>query len=392
MGQAKRRRQQHQAAKAARTLPFAADQRTIRELGDDGLTDLATHLWAKDCQTCGWQLGTDPPSLLVQDLMLFLSASLHHQRCRAPAWTDSIVFASAPLLSYDVMAFEAPFQGSGENPKVFRRPFFFVNPHLEQVSLSRTAAGWRVNTVEHWQRVGLHLPGPDFVVDRPVPDISANIADGELSITIDDTSEHWSLTVNDGFQQAIRKLGGVTLAVSTAAVPSQMNPDQFPHLMRAGQVAMGWISLAGTTPPLTPSPAPENLRTFVLHWGPHRADVGELLTSTTENLTGDDAQAWALTHLPSDHQTLAPWETDDDEPGAWIGFHALQATHYYLRRTETGWELVKGIARRPSDMGNLQDWATRAVRVRSGNRIIDWVSHPTISPDYITFHGSAVPR
>lgn len=392
MGQARRRRQQQRAEEGTNSLPFVTNSQAARELGRDGLRDLAAHLWPKDCQTCGWELGTEPPALVVQDFMVFMAAGLHHQRCRAPSWRDNTTLTSQALLSYDVTAFEVPFRRGEKDPTVDLRPFFLVNPSLEQVMISETADGWRVNTVEMWQRAGLHTPGPGFVIDKPVPDFTADLVDGTLSVTVDTVGQRWELPVNAGFQRAVRTLGGVTLAVSTAAVPSQLDAGQVAALLLSGEAALGWVALAGATPTPTSVAAPASLRTFALHRGPHRASVGELLASTTESLTGTEAQNWAATHLPVDHQTLAPWEPDDDEPGAWIAFHALQAIHYYLRRAGAGWELVKGIARGPSNLGDLQQWATRAVRVRGGGRILDWVSRPTNNPDYATFHGSAVPQ
>jgi hypothetical protein len=52
---------QHQAAAA---YPFVANPRTAQELGEPGLTELGANLWPKDCQTCGWQLGNDQPTLV----------------------------------------------------------------------------------------------------------------------------------------------------------------------------------------------------------------------------------------------------------------------------------------------------------------------------------------
>jgi hypothetical protein len=63
---------------------------TRQRLGDDGLLDLAACPWPVDSQSCGRFLGDDPPVLFVDDLAGQAIASLHHQRCRPPAWNDSM--------------------------------------------------------------------------------------------------------------------------------------------------------------------------------------------------------------------------------------------------------------------------------------------------------------
>jgi len=70
----------------AADYPFGVDTVTVSTPGQGGLTVLARNLWPQDCQTCGWALGADKPSVIVPDLIASASASLLHTRCRSPQW------------------------------------------------------------------------------------------------------------------------------------------------------------------------------------------------------------------------------------------------------------------------------------------------------------------
>ena len=61
---------------------------TRQRLGVDGLAELAECLWPV-AQSCGRFLGDDPPAVVVDDLNVVAVVSLHHQRCRLPAWNES---------------------------------------------------------------------------------------------------------------------------------------------------------------------------------------------------------------------------------------------------------------------------------------------------------------
>jgi len=73
------------------------EDKIFRQLGEDGLSDLSACLWAVDCQTCGRFLGDDPPSLWVNDSIVFAVASLHHPGCQAPGWNDSGLIVGLPF-------------------------------------------------------------------------------------------------------------------------------------------------------------------------------------------------------------------------------------------------------------------------------------------------------
>lgn len=92
-------------------VDFKASRKTVEQLGPDGLKELAAHLWSVDCQTCGRPLGAKAPALVINDLIVSASASLHHRRCRRPEWNDSgqITMSGAELVSYLTRVLMGPF-------------------------------------------------------------------------------------------------------------------------------------------------------------------------------------------------------------------------------------------------------------------------------------------
>src|ERR1022692_5141058 len=85
-------------------------------LGEDGLREVCSCLWAVDCQTCGRFLGDDRPSLVVNDMVLYATAALHHQACRTPDWNDSslIEVTREPNLSFITRTVRAPVIRGGQ--------------------------------------------------------------------------------------------------------------------------------------------------------------------------------------------------------------------------------------------------------------------------------------
>ncbi|MBV9144081.1 MAG: hypothetical protein JO115_24715 [Pseudonocardiales bacterium] len=397
MGKGKRLRNRRQSAPMIDAdYPFVVDEQTAINLGREGLAELALHLWPKDCQTCGWDLGQTRPTVHVNDLITFASASLHHARCQPPGWTTTPVLSSRPLLSYATQSFLLPLKEDGKRND---RPVILVNPSLEQVLLSSHDGHWTVNTVPFYREVGLRSPGHDFVFDAPIPDIVAILDGDELTVTLDDTGQTWSGGCTSLTSQRVRELGGIILAISTAADPPQMQAaEQFLALMQSGQVAMGWVALAGTEAlrPLQEVAAPSSLSVYLLHWGTHHATVGELLATTDRSLPIAQAQAWALSQINLPEDRLLPWDQPSGDLNAWYILDAISVQHYLLRRYTDAWKLIKVLARidgrGPADETEAQDWATRAVRIHGNSRIISWVPGPSTEPGFTTLHGSGVPR
>jgi hypothetical protein len=398
MGKGKRLRNRRQSAPAIDAdYPFVVDEQTATNLGREGLTELALNLWPKDCQTCGWELGQTRPTVQVLDFIAFVSASLHHARCQPAEWSTRPVLSSQPLLSYATQSFLLSTETDMHRDD--DRPLILVNPSLEQVTFSSHDGRWTANTVSNYRWMGLRSPFHDFVVDVPIPDIVATLEGDELTVTLDDTGETWGVQCAGPTGQRVRDLGGITLAISTAADPHQMQSvEQFVALMQSGRVAMGWIALAGTEAlrPLHETDAPSSLSTYLLHWGTHHATVGELLATTDRSLPVAQAQAWALSQINLPEDRLLPWDQPSGDLSAWYVLDAISVRHYFLRRHTDAWKLTKVLAwvdgGGPADGTEAQDWATRAVRIHGNSRIISWLPGPSTEPGFTTLHGSGVPR
>lgn len=63
------------------------DRFTQSELGRSGLEELSRNLWLGRCQTCGRELGPQPPAAVMIDDGISVTASLHHAVCQHPRWT-----------------------------------------------------------------------------------------------------------------------------------------------------------------------------------------------------------------------------------------------------------------------------------------------------------------
>lgn len=396
MGKGKRLRQQRTVT-APPQYPFIVDRRMARELGEAGLADLAANLWPKDCQTCGWELGADRPTVVVDDFLAFASAGLHHQRCQPTGWREPHSLSGAALTSYDVHGFVVPAlvtTTKGDEEALW--PVLMLNPSLEQVMLERTAGGWRVGTVTMWQRFGLRGAGNTARIDRPVPDMHADLDGDELTVTVIEAGQSWSVQCTTVMRETVRDLGGVLFAVTTALVPSELSTSaQLDDLARRGRVAMGWVALTGAAPPpLTETPAPEALTTFELHWGDQHASVGELLAATGQPLQLEQAQAWALSRIDLPELGAAEWRPVHGDPHTCELLDPLSATFYFLRRRNSGWSLIKIFSRiggAPGTEAQLKEWARLAVKRRANCRIIDWRPAPDTAPECTTLHGSGAP-
>jgi len=362
------------------------------------LDELARNLWPKDCQTCGWDLGTSPPTVLAEDIGVLAAASLHHARCQPARWsTNTLHGMSQALCSYTVKTLLLPLErpdGTTDD-----RPLMIVNPSLESVALERIEGGWAAATVPHYRRLGLRTPGHDFVVDQAQPDMSATLAVNEITVALDDTGEQWACNCTDDVARRVNELEGVTLAVTTAADPSKIETgQQLNSLLAGGRLVAGWVALAGSQAhqPLRDTQAPEALHTFLLHWGAGHASVGELLAITDRALSPREAQSWAVSQLNLSEDLLLPWEKLLQDPHAWFTTNVLSVDTYFVRQHIDAWKLIKVCSRMEGieelDEEDAKDWATRAVRRLGASRIISWVPGPSTSPEFHTLHASGVPR
>ncbi|MFB1042355.1 hypothetical protein [Streptomyces chrestomyceticus] len=362
------------------------------------MDELVHNLWPKDCQTCGWSLGASPPTVLAEDIGVFVVASLHHARCQPARWaTNSLHSTNQPLCSYTVKTLLLPMEkpdGSRDD-----RPLMIVNPSLEAIALQRTGDGWAAVTVPHYRRLGLRTAGQDLVVDQPLADMSATLEVNEVTVTLDDTGEQWSCGCTSDVARRVQELQGITLGITTAADPSKVETAlDLGSLIHSGRLVAGWVAFTGSQggQPLQEMGAPESLRTFILHWGTGHASVGELLSTTDRALSTCEAKAWAIGRLSLPEGRLLPWREVRRDSHAWYATDPLSVETYFIRQHTDAWKLIKVCSRMEGvdglDEDGAKDWATRAVRLLGESRIISWVTGPSTDSGFRTLHGSSVPR
>ena len=238
---------------------FQASAATIDRLGDMAMRELAEHLWAVDCQSCGRPLGGRWPALVVNNMITSASASLHHRRCRRPRWNDtgSLALNTAELLSNFTRLVLAPFPATSGSEQPFEvRPMLVVNPSLEQVILRQDPdQRWRVGTVDLYSQFGLTRVSAtlrELDLARPVAGARGQLAGEDLVVRV--AMEDWSSPIEPAFAERVRELGGVVLAVTTMLHPGQLTDlESMRAAVLAGQVAMGWVAVdtgvrTGTVP------------------------------------------------------------------------------------------------------------------------------------------------
>lgn len=410
MGKGKRgraRRRADSAPAVPRDFPFVVDATTARKLGPDGLDEVAQNLWAKDCQTCGWPLGEAAPALVVDDMVVMLSVHLHHPRCRSAQWAPYSSFrtSSAALVSYDIATFlmQGERRDQSGTSATDDRPVFFVNPGLESVLLTQEDGRWSANLARSYRQLGFGVPFDDFVVDRPVEDVVARLDGSDVTIAFEEAPVHWECSGDVPWREAVRDLGGVTVAITHAAIPSQPRTvAEFVELMRSGRIVMGWVRLEGAAQPLPPtSELPESMGTYVLHYGPGDASVGELLaTAGPDIITRDQAQRWAESFVTSGADEYPEgrmmWRQGKD-PAVWRMLDAVSVSTYDIRFTDEGWQLVRLFSQMGGptfrDQEEATTWGTRASKNLGRVRVIGWKPAPgTGHPDYVTLIGAGQPR
>ncbi|QDQ09722.1 hypothetical protein [Streptomyces spectabilis] len=214
------------------------DAVTKGRLGPRVIDDLKAGLWPVDCQSCGRPLGRwTAAALEVAADDDFATASLHHPRCRRPAWQDGPPGASGerPLLSWRAGCTLLPPSGL---------PIFLVNPSYECALLRRADdTGWRVATLEPFVRLGLAL---DFPSRRPpvVPALSAALDGDRISVDVrhDGGVLHaWhDVPIGADVADAVRASGEVLVAVTTLLdVSRPLALDALLALFGARGVALG---------------------------------------------------------------------------------------------------------------------------------------------------------
>lgn len=217
----------------------------IREkLGEEALQHLLANLWPVDCQTCGRPLGDEPPSLLVEDMIAFGTATLHHPRCQAPEWNDGVLHTRPQdgLVSWRARVAMLPvLHGQTPDP----RPVLLVNPGLEMVMLQvDDQQRWHVAPHSSFTALGLRPPGAELLLDRPLPNIVGLIAPAALVVRFR------SIAPNDGYdapaeqtyRDRARELGGFLLGITHALDPNTLTVQDLQQALVTSQIILGWVA------------------------------------------------------------------------------------------------------------------------------------------------------
>ena len=223
-------------------------------LGKDGVSEVAASLWPVDCQTCGQSLGSRLPSLCVDDLVAFVMATLHHERCRASEWNyeRAVRTSAADVVTHRTRLVMPPLSDlgvAGSGLSVI--PVMLVNPSMESVILVLDDGGtWHPQLHAVWAAMGMVPPGPGLRPYKPIAGAAARLTGAAVTITLRRPAPadayECGLTEADGlFPSEIVSQGGVMLAVTYVADPhSDDLARQFRDALRGGRVLFGWVPLS----------------------------------------------------------------------------------------------------------------------------------------------------
>jgi hypothetical protein len=223
------------------------DRFTQSELGRSGLEELSRNLWPGRCQTCGRELGTEPPAVVMVDEGLSVTASLHHAPCQRPRWTRIGVDPTARHLTISTRLVSVPYGDPARDPFL---PTLLVNPGLEQVTLVRTDSGrYRATTVEDYRPLGLRPPEP-HPRHSTADTVTSWLADDRLIVRCGD--RFWVNPVgpvDSMLARSIQERGEVVLGISTALDPGAMtNPEPVKRILAAGDLATVSVPLNRDAP------------------------------------------------------------------------------------------------------------------------------------------------
>ncbi|MEV4080262.1 hypothetical protein AB0J43_08235 [Nonomuraea fuscirosea] len=147
--------------------------------GEGGVAELTTCLWPVDCQSRNRPLGADPPALLIDDMLAFATASLHHRWCQSSEWRERAHRRTSRVSSPDGPGPPCCPPCTDRDP----RPML-VNPSMEMIFLQRDACGrWQVDVGSSFHAMGLRPPGSELIVDGPLPGMTGHVTSGAMAVT-----------------------------------------------------------------------------------------------------------------------------------------------------------------------------------------------------------------
>jgi hypothetical protein len=221
---------------------------TQDKLGREGFAELAASLWPVDCQTCGRPLGSAPPSLCVDDMTVFATASRHHEQHRAPEWNQGIITGpSGAYVTHRERLGMLP-TSSGTEPDSL--PTMLVNPSLESVFLYPVGGTWRPRLPAEFAAAGMVPLGDQLMLYQPITGATARLTAAAVTITMQQPASagayECELPESDApFYREVSAKRGILLVVTHVVDPSSDNlTRQLWHALQTGRVLCGWVALA----------------------------------------------------------------------------------------------------------------------------------------------------
>ncbi|WP_433466659.1 hypothetical protein [Spirillospora sp. CA-128828] len=272
------------------------DPTTQERLGPRALAELDVNLRPVDCQTCGRSLGRwGKAALEVRAEDGFATASLHHQRCRPPAWVEGgLRSAGRPNLTWRAGCFRLP---PGEVP------LFLVNPSYEY-ALLREDRDWRVANLEPFTLSGFGLEFPSRPLP-PLPALAASIDGDRIGVDVRHEGaviHAWrDVPVEYDIARVTHRWGSILVAVTTLMDVGR--PFKIGHLMDL--MAAGGVAFA-QAPLVSVSYAPETQKLKPRDHSDHQVKAFSLGAEAMQRAFGldvDDRQVAAGFAL-SDGKTM----------------------------------------------------------------------------------------
>lgn len=373
------------------------DEKTLQTLGEDELRDVCACLWAVDCQTCGGFLGDDPPALVVDDSMVFATATLHHSRCRPAQWNDTglVLRASGDYVSFLTRTVILPLATGGDGDVEFW-PMVLVNPGLECVTLRRDQAGrWRLQPDTEFSAAGLVALGLALVHRTPLEGVIARVMAGSVAVTFQTVPlGTYEVPADEGYLECVRERDGVLVGVTHAVNPGEFTREDLQAAMEGPQMLAGWVGLDGQATPGRQRNVAGLGVTCVLHWNERHMSVGALIGRAPKLLGSRRAQSWAQGVIGADGHALLPWKlVDGNQPsGGWYTINALSGKQYFLRRHSDGWKLVQAYSwvdgKTVETDNEAKAWAAGVLQFRAGISGLNWEPGPS-TPGSETLYASA---
>jgi hypothetical protein len=221
-----------------------------KRLGDEGLSQVCSNLWAMDCQTCGHSLGDKVPSLCVDYITATgdgAVATLHHQTCRPSAWANEPQIGPGALTTYLTRCCLLPDElcgGTSDEAKRLgsARPTFILNTSAEMIAIERVGTGqWQLLTYTH-RYLGMRHLGPEYVIGRAITAGFATLQPNAVTAHLADQA--WPAPIEPWLAECIKRYQGITLCITSALGPGSLKTEfDMRKLIVDGQLELGWLAL-----------------------------------------------------------------------------------------------------------------------------------------------------